>query len=332
MSKTDKHTIITRYLKGNYSIKDYLQIKKWFRSSSEYKEIEPLLEDSWEAYKDQKSEQPEGQVFEKITSRIWLEEETKRGGNNLRNIFVRVAAALVIGLVAGYFVSYLKQSPYEPAYFTAHAPKGSISETVLPDGSLVVLNAGSRLEYALGKNNQVNEVRLNGEAWFDVHHNPERKFVVKTSHYNVNVTGTQFNVKAYNVDDEITTTLVNGKVIISSNEELALAYSPELKPGEQFSLNKETRKGILSEVNTKIYTAWKDNKLIFINMDLDELFVLLERKFGVDIEISGSDIQNLHYTGTIKNETLLEILDLIALTLPLKYEIIGQKIIITKIK
>uniref|UniRef100_UPI0032177411 FecR family protein n=1 Tax=uncultured Draconibacterium sp. TaxID=1573823 RepID=UPI0032177411 len=332
MINTNKNKVIKRYLKGNYSVNDHLQMKKWFRDNSEYKEIEPLLEDTWEAYKGRKSEQPGQHVFEKIISKIWLEEEDKKTGNNLRNIFIRVAAALLIGLVAGYFVSGLKQTSYEPVYFTAHAPKGSISETVLPDGSLVILNAGSRLEYALGKNNQVNEVRLNGEAWFDIHHNPERKFVVKTSHYNVNVTGTQFNVKAYEKDEKITTTLEKGSVVIESGEKILLAYSPRLKPGEQFSLNKESQKGILSKVNTKIYTTWKDNKLIFINMDLDELFVLLERKFGVDIEILNSEILDLHYTGTIKNETILEILDLISLTLPLKYEIIGQKIIITKIK
>ncbi|MCE4566714.1 DUF4974 domain-containing protein [Maribellus sp. CM-23] len=332
MVESNKNKVLKRYLKGNYSVNDHLQMKQWLRDNSEYKEIEPLLDDSWEAYGEQRSEQPEQHVFEKIISQIWLQEEDRKTRNNLRNIFIRVAAALVIGLVAGYFVSNLRQAPYAPAYFTAHAPKGSISETLLPDGSLVVLNAGSTLEYALGNNNQVNEVRLNGEAWFDIHPNPERKFVVKTSHYNVNVTGTQFNVKAYEEDDIITTTLEKGSVAIESGEKIALAYSPELKPGEQFSLNKETQKAILSKVNTKIYTAWKDNKLVFINMDLDELFVLLERKFGVDIEISNPQILDLHYTGTIKNETILEVLDLISHTLPLNYEIIGQKIIITKIK
>ncbi|RIJ48550.1 FecR family protein [Maribellus luteus] len=332
MIDTSKNKVLKRYLKGNYSVNDHLLMKKWFTDNSEYKEIEPLLDDSWETYGRQESEQPEQHVFNKIISQIWLQEENKKSRNNLRNIFIRVAAALIIGLVTGYFVSNLRQASYEPVYFTAHAPKGSISETLLPDGSLVVLNAGSRLEYALGKNNQVNEVRLDGEAWFDIHPNPERKFIVKTSHYNVNVTGTQFNVKAYEEDDEITTTLEKGSVSIESGEKTALAYSPELKPGEQFSLNKETQKAILSKVNTKIYTTWKDNKLIFINMDLDELFVLLERKFGVDIEISNTEILDLHYTGTIKNETILEILDLISHTLPLNYEIIGQKIIITKIK
>ena len=79
-----------------------------------------------------------------------------------------------------------------------------------------------------------------------------------------------------------------------------------------------------------MFTAWKDNKLIFINMNLKELFVLLERKYGVDIEVTNDLILDYHYDGTIKDETILELLDLLKETLPIKYKIEGQSILITK--
>jgi transmembrane sensor len=85
-------------------------------------------------------------------------------------------------------------------------------------------------------------------------------------------------------------------------------------------------------VNPSIYTSWKDNKLIFLNMDLAELIVLLERKYGVDIQVDEPGILKYHYTGTIKNETILEILDIIKHTLPIEYKIEDQTVHIQKEK
>ena len=65
----------------------------------------------------------------------------------------------------------------------------------------------------------------------------------------------------------------------------------------------------IKTVKTHLYTSWKENKLIFINMNLKELIVLLERKFGVDIEVADNIVLDYHYDGTIKNETILEVLD-----------------------
>jgi transmembrane sensor len=201
---------------------------------------------------------------------------------------------------------------------------------------MVYLNAGSELKYT--EENPRNfltskvgnrKVFLTGEAWFEVSRNENKPFVVHTPFYNVEVLGTQFNVKAYPEDDEVATTLENGKIKITSSEHFTIKETTTLQPGEQLVYTKN--KGInISEVNTRRFTAWKDNKLIFINMNLRELFVLLERKYGVDIEVADNMVLNYHYDSTITNETLLEVLDLIAETLPIKYKIEGQKIIIQK--
>ena len=332
MTDSNKNIILTKYLNKEHSLNDYLKLKYWFRNDNDFKDLKQPLKQEWEKETKQEFDHLDNRVFEQITNNIWLEDEKRKANENSWHILYKVAAVLLIGLLAGYFVSNLKRTTIDPVCFTAHAPKGSISETILPDGSLIVLNSGSLLKYSLDKNNQVTEVSLSGEAWFNIHHNPKRIFKVKTPQYHVNVLGTQFNVKAYEEDNEVVTTLVKGKVSISSGDNFSFDYSPELQPNEQFLLNKETQKGLIRVVNTKQYTAWKDNKLIFINMDLKELFVLLERKFGVEIKVGSSEILDLHYTGTIKNETVLEVLNLITLTLPIKYEIVEQEIKITKTK
>jgi ferric-dicitrate binding protein FerR (iron transport regulator) len=173
------------------------------------------------------------------------------------------------------------------------------------------------------------EVFLEGEAWFEVEKNENKPFVVHTPFYKVNVTGTQFNVKAYPTDEEATTTLEEGQVVIQSTENIKLAADVVLKPGEQVVMKKTSKEMVIKTVNTKWFTSWKDNKLIFVNMNLKDLVVLLERKYGVDIEIKNREILDLHFDGTIKNETIIEFLEIVKNTLPINYKIVGQKIEIT---
>jgi ferric-dicitrate binding protein FerR (iron transport regulator) len=201
---------------------------------------------------------------------------------------------------------------------------------VLPDNTIVYLNAGSQLKYAIEEQNGKREVFLEGEAWFDVTQNEKKPFVVHTSFYDVNVTGTQFNVKAYKNDAEITTTLEEGSVQITSSENFKLPENIALRPGEQLVYSSAKKAIDVKNVETRMFTAWKDNKLIFINMNLKELFVVLERKYGVDFQVTNNVILDYHYDGTIKDESILEVLDLLKETLPVKYKIENQTVLITK--
>jgi len=162
--------------------------------------------------------------------------------------------------------------------------------------------------------------------------NKKKPFIVHTPFYDVHVTGTQFNVKAYETDKEVTTTLEEGQVIIQSSENLKLANDIILKPGEQVVLNTETKAATIKTVNTSWFTSWKDNKLIFVNMNMKELIVLLERKYGVEIDVKSKETLQLHFDGTIKNESIIEIMEIMKKTLPINYKIVGQKIEITNNK
>lgn len=269
--------------------------------------------------------------FAKLWAVIEQKKPTTKSKINYLYTTVGIAAALVIGLFIGIHISSLK-SKSEPIYYTAHSPKGSVSELILPDGSVIFLNADSRIKYNIEGEKGTREVFLTGEAWFDVAKNKKKPFVVHTPFYDVNVTGTQFNVKAYETDKEVTTTLEEGKVVIHSTASFTLAEDLLLKPGEQMVFNKETNSANIKTVNTKWFTSWKDNKLIFVNMNLKELIVLLERKYGVEIDVDNKEILKLHIDGTIKNESIIEIMEIMKKTLPIDYKIVGQKIEITNKK
>lgn len=128
----------------------------------------------------------------------------------------------------------------------------------------------------------------------------------------------------------MTTTLEEGRIAVKSSENLKLADEIVLKPGEQLTYNKELNKIQIHEANTKWYSSWKNNKLVFVNMSLKDLTILLERKYGIEIEIADQSILGYHYDGTIKDETILEVLELLKHTLPIQYQIVDQKIVIQK--
>jgi len=237
------------------------------------------------------------------------------------------AAILLIGLFAGYLINS-GEKVSKQVYCTSVAPMGSISEVILPDGSHIFLNSGSILKYSMEDSIGKREIFLNGEAWFQVAKMKARPFLVHTTSYDVVVTGTTFNVKAYPEEKEVVTTLVEGSVEIgrvNTKESRTI-----LKQGQQLVYNKESDKVSVGEVNTRMYTSWKDNKLVFVNMKLKDLAVLLERRFGVDIEIADPGIMDYHYDGTFKNETILEVLEILRHTLPVEYKIEGQNIVIQK--
>jgi len=295
---------------------------------NEFEVKEKLLEDLF-SENEMCSEFSGSKSFTKLWAKIeHIQQQEKHKVRHL-NMFLKIAAAIVIGLVAGILASSEKETPAPPVYYAAHSPKGSVSEMILPDGSVIFLNADSRIRYSVDGENGNREVFLEGEAWFEVEKNENKPFLVHTPFYKVNVTGTQFNVKAYPTDEEVTTTLEEGQVVIQSTENMKLAADVVLKPGEQVVMKKTSKEMVIKTVNTHWFTSWKDNKLIFVNMNLKDLVVLLERKYGVDIEIKNREILDLHFDGTIKNETIIEFLEIVKKTLPINYKIVGQKIEIT---
>ena len=240
------------------------------------------------------------------------------------------AAILMLGFILGNLVHLVRESVTEMAYYTAIAPKGSVSETILPDGTIIFLNAGSEIKYASNMDIKSREVYLKGEAWFDVEKSKEIPFIVHTSYYDVRVMGTEFNVRAYIEDAEVITTLEKGSIEVTSTNDFKIEKNVTLNPGEQLVYNKQKNSLFVSQVNPGIYSSWKDNKLIFINMSLKELIILLERKYGVEIAVKDSDILKFHYDGTIRNETIMEVLNILQKTLPINYYIENQKVVIMK--
>lgn len=240
--------------------------------------------------------------------------------------YSRVAAILILPLLIASLVVWITPFSSGKTYSELTAPKGSRVQFVLPDGSTGHLNSGSTIRYASNFNTK-RHIELSGEGYFDVKKDLRSPFIVKTKHAHVKVHGTSFDVCAYETEDKIITTLESGSVEIINTKTSA---STVLEPGQQNQFDKQSGKMENLEVDTRLYTSWKEELLRFDNAPFDEVVTKMERWYGVKIILDESLQDSESYTMTIKTESLRETLQLLQLTTPMIYKIENDMVYIKK--
>ena len=223
---------------------------------------------------------------------------------------------LMTSLVLGWM--YFSKPDSDERYAEVISANGSIMRYELPDHSVVWLNSGSKLRYPVVFQEDRRNVELTGEAYFEVEADKERPFYVNmTDGLKVYVYGTKFNVSAYGDDTSIETVLEKGKVNVITPQAKELV----LNPGERILYNRENGQWTKDKVDVYEKVAWKDGKLIFRNASLDEIFKRLSRHFNVDIELSNRYNREYRYRATFRNETLPQILDYLAQSARMKWQL-----------
>lgn len=240
---------------------------------------------------------------------------------------VRYAAAIFIAVLvtSAFFLSRPQKRPIPmPAvqYISGDALQADI--VLLPDGTQVSVGEKTRFWYASDYGQSKRTVFLEGEAYFDVVKDKTKPFIVKTQEQDIEVLGTQFNVCAYQEDSLVTTTLVEGSVRLTSrhNNQPVL-----LKPGEQIVYNRATHTGRINQVNTRQVTAWTSGYYYFHRQTLDVILGRLEHIYGVHFTIQSEELNKRSFTGTFyKGQSLESILEIINLSIPIRYQITGKDI------
>lgn len=236
-----------------------------------------------------------------------------------------VAAALLLPVIAVniYLYNSKPQHPTSGQVVQYVVPDGQKSKVILSDGTQVWLNSGSTLSVSMDNGNR-RKVQLTGEAYFDVTKDKKVPFLVETKDYSVKVYGTQFNVRAYNDQNESETILKEGSVSILTNSKEEI----KMTPSQRFFLD-SVKKHTISEVNPDLYLSWKDNVLKINNEKLQDLVIRMEHWYGVKIQIDDYErVKDLKYTLTIKTESLREMLDLMNYATPISYKIEGENVIL----
>ena len=201
--------------------------------------------------------------------------------------------------------------------------KGALYHLILSDGTEVVLNSGSSIVYPEKFTGDTRNVKLTGEAYFNVTPDASHPFIVETSLYNVSVKGTSFDVCAYPNERYYNTTLVTGKVVVENGGEEII-----LSPCEQYKYDSEEMTAKVQTVDTSEILSWIDNELKFRKMKFEGVLQKLQQRYDFTFEISPS-AENAMLTGTIPLDApLSEILDILCSIHQLDWKIDDTKVII----
>lgn len=246
----------------------------------------------------------------------------------------KLSAAAMIAFATGaalYYYGVYNQSgsdqpltTTEQAYETTHTITGK-KYISLPDGSKVTLNEGSILTYDEALGTDTRNVVLSGEAFFDIHHDASRPFIVHTGKFTTTVLGTQFNVRAYEQDHEITVTVKEGKVKVDDDQN---QYGT-ITPNEKIAVNTTTRDFVKATVNPDAELSWKREFVILDGATLEEAAKILENKYNVKISLANEKLKRCKITSTfLHNEKLEDVLAVVTTAVNATYELKGDQVVI----
>lgn len=298
-------SVMIRYIRNTASEEEKARIDIWVKEDPEHEKT--LLQiarvyyacqtqeriasrDALEAYQEVrnkiKSLQQEDVRFEKsrsINSRIIVKE------------ILKIAAIVLIVIAGNHFFqkSKVKESPL--LYQTLYVPAGQRAELILPDSTKVWLNAHSKLIYPVNFFSGTRQVDLEGEAYFEVQHNEEIPFIVKTRKMNIKVLGTEFNVSAYANSKIVNVNLLRGSIELNFLES-SNVY--RMVAGEQI-LYKDGRytSSLIEDID---YFRWKEGLLCFNNQPISEIIDKLRLYYDVRIEVSDQPFLNEKYSGKFR--------------------------------
>ncbi len=237
------------------------------------------------------------------------------------SIWYKVAATLLILVVSGFIINYFTSRNTPTLYQTAD---NKLTVT-LPDGSKVSLNRHSQLSYSVEFGEAKRTVELKGEAFFDVSHDATKPFIIHANSATIEVVGTSFNVRAYDVHKEVEVIVKTGmvKVLASEKEVILTAGQKGTYSESKHQLNSVTNQ----DIN---FLSWNTQKVVFEETELRTVIETLNKTYGVNITIAATEVPtSCVVTVTFDHQTLDAVLHVLETTLNLKYNINGNQIEIT---
>lgn len=316
IAKEEFKELLDRYLKGLSSPRETKLLNEFFDLyRSKPGDLAEISEDVKE------------EILQNIQARIGT--NFKRADRSTSfTVWLRLAAAISFFLIASYFL-YPYLSPTETNQLLAtkvkevSASKGQKLNIKLPDGTQIKLNANSKISYPENFSGGTREVTLNGEAYFDVKHNPSRPFIVHTKYATTQVLGTSFNINT--TQEAIAVTLVNGRVNVSvPNGKTAL-----LEPDQQAIIARGATDIVTHKVDVQKYIGWKNNTLRFDHITVREAFAIMENWYNVKIKVNDPALMDCIITSKYENESLENVLNSFLFMLKMESKIDGRLVTVS---
>lgn len=325
--------IANRFLSEKYcSIQELTEFKRWLSDPKTQKEVESWLAENWAT----SSEIDSNTLIETVFTQIQEYQKehhmkSRFSVTRILKLYQKIAAFLlipIIGLGILYWVSQYNQNAGQ--YTETIAPRGQKSQIVLADGTKVWLNSDTKIKYPGNFSKNQRDVYLDGEAFFEVSENERQPFVVHTSGLKVKVLGTKFNVKAYPDEDQIETSLFEGKVNLLTNNLSDEIIEKEVKPGQSFLYSKTNQQLELNRFPQDEINGWKKNQLIFKDDTFGNLVRKIERWYNVDVIYDEKLFNDRRLTVELyEGERLDRLMEIISLALSVNYKYERGEVVLT---
>jgi ferric-dicitrate binding protein FerR (iron transport regulator) len=333
--------LLEKYCNNRCTEEELKYILHWFEVSARKPEGKQILFEVWDKPSDNECDIDYDLLLDKLHHEVNLTQSRtllKKADENLikyrireriLKYFARAAAILIIPVLG--FTLYLSSRYVTLKHDQLIAGKVSnevissvdaITKVTLPDGTKVWLNHSSSLKYPAVYLENRRDVELIGEGYFEVAHNPEKPFFVTAGEIEIKALGTEFNIMAYPDEDRIETSLINGSIELhGSNLTGNSVPLVRMKPSDLAIFQKSSKELSVLSIPDDRYFAWKLGKLVFNEEPMDKVAEKLSRWFNVEVEIKDTELLELTYTATFINETLPQVMELIAIASPVSYSI-----------
>lgn len=336
MSKnTVTHELLNKYLAGNCTTEEASLVENWYASleaeGSEIAEKEFDQPKQWAKLK---------AILRDIQARpapLGIEPARSR---SLWPYFTRIAAAIVLlaGVWGGYqywqqsqnreSISVMESADSENTLFENTSQK--IVPRTLPDGSEVWLSPHATLQYSKQFKSEFRDVELEGEAFFEVTHDPSHPFRVSSGDVLTTVLGTSFNIKANGQDRQYEVSVVTGKVSVSAPDPNGRRQSVQLLPRQQAIIDAASGQLAQKELPASAgkMATWQPVSLTFQDATLEKVATQLEKEFDLKIRLANPQLANCRVKAVFDQQRLPEILDMITLMVEASYEMKGDTILL----
>ena len=332
--------LIAKKLSGEINQEEEQSLQEWLDTSPKNELLFHRLEDVWNKARYEPSVREQEKTFEKIATKLGLDQKepiplSKAQPMGFWRYWQRIAAALLLVLSATLLLVWhaRQQNPDQPsenmfpAIVSKSNPRGQKSLITLPDGSRVKLNAESYLEYPQDFA-QSREIKLVGEAFFEVVRDTLHPFVVTSGEVQVRVLGTSFNVQAFPFEENMTVAVASGAVMVEKKSQENGRQMSQLQPQEMVKVNHKTGAFEKTSFDPDELLAWKDGMLVFYKDSFDEIVQKLERWYGVDFIIRRDSPITDGFTGRYDNPSLEIVLEGMSFSSDFTYTLEGDKVII----
>ncbi len=342
-----KKSQIIRFIKGELAGREAEEVVGWIKSSSDNENYYCVLKNivSAGSLSDERASREEWKEMKSIISSL---PKREAGPNTVRKLnFYRITsyAAMFLLLCSVLYIFYDRNSNMKImeamelryAYMDnveeylnilpseqkmeVYAVKGAKAKVILPDSSEVYLNSDTKISYPVKFTGGKRRVLLSGEAYFSVRKNADMPMIVETpKNFKVEVTGTEFNLRAYDNDDKSYAALYSGKISLITDSSAGVDHVTEVRPNEIYEIT-DGKLPVLVNNEPKDEKLWTEGRLKFKAEPMEDVLKKLERWHGTRFIVKDDSVFKYNITASFRSESITQIMEILHYCTPIEYEI-----------